>query len=279
VVYATGGRRDQVYFNFNWNNMLLSAFIPGWFLIIGTASILMILIFFFLLFIQFSKKRFEHMKEVFTLQEGFQRTLLQTQLEIQESTFTQISEEIHDNIGQMLSLVRINLNRLSSDSSQQRIDETDELLGKAIVDLRNLSHTLNSNFMAESGLTSSLTKLVETIRRSGSLQVHFTAPNNTLRISREKSIILFRMIQESINNVMKHAGATELWLTLEEEANIMITIIDNGKGFDTKILETPSDGLGLNNIFTRAKMIGGEVDIKSAPDSGTSIMIKIKPDQ
>ena len=87
------------------------------------------------------------MKEVFTLQEGFERTLLQTQLEIQESTFTQISEEIHDNIGQMLSLVRINLNRISSDSSQQQIDETDELLGKAIVDLRNLSHTLNSNFM------------------------------------------------------------------------------------------------------------------------------------
>ncbi|HSB91550.1 MAG TPA: histidine kinase, partial [Flavitalea sp.] len=139
--------------------MLLSAVIPGWLLIIGTASILMILIFFFLLFMQFSKKRFEHMKEVFTLQEGFQRTLLQTQLEIQESTFTQISEEIHDNIGQMLSLVRINLNRLSSDSRQEKIDETDELLGKAIVDLRNLSHTLNTNFLLQAGLTSSLSKL------------------------------------------------------------------------------------------------------------------------
>src|SRR6476661_1707108 len=112
--------------------MLLSPIIQGWFLIIGTASLLLIL--------------------VFTLQEGFQRTLLQTRLEIQESTFTQISEEIHDNIGQMLSLVRINLNRLSTDSSQQRIDETDELLGKAIVDLRNLSHTLNTNFMSEAGL-------------------------------------------------------------------------------------------------------------------------------
>jgi signal transduction histidine kinase len=260
--------------------MLLSPFIPGWLLIIGTASILMILIFFFLLFIQFSKKRFEHMKEVFTLQEGFQRTLLQTQLEIQESTFTQISEEIHDNIGQMLSLVRINLNRLSTDSSQERIDETDELLGKAIVDLRNLSHTLNTNFMAQSGLNSSLAKLVETIRRSGSLQVHFNSSNNTLKLSREKSIILFRMIQESLNNVLKHAGATEMSLTVDEESNfILITIADNGKGFDPGILQKPSEGLGLNNIFTRAKMIGGEVDINTAPDSGTTIRIKIKPDQ
>ena len=260
--------------------MLLSAVIPGWLLIIGTASILMMLIFFFLLFIQFSKKRFEHMKEVFTLQEGFQRTLLQTQLEIQESTFTQISEEIHDNIGQMLSLVRINLNRLSTDSRQEQIDETDELLGKAIVDLRNLSHTLNTNFLLQAGLASSLSKLVDSIRRSGSLQVHFSASTDTLRLSKEKSIILFRMIQESLNNVMKHAGATEMWLKLEEQPGaIVVSIADNGKGFDTGILEKPSEGLGLNNIFTRAKMIGGEVDTKSAPDSGTTILIKIKPDQ
>ena len=65
----------------------------------------------------------------------------------------------------------------------------------------------------------------------------------------------------------------------EEPGAIVVSIADNGKGFDTGILEKPSEGLGLNNIFTRAKMIGGEVDIKSAPDTGTSILIKIKPDQ
>jgi signal transduction histidine kinase len=260
--------------------MLLSPIISGWFLIIGTASILLILIFFFLLFVQFSKKRFEHMKEVFTMKEGFQRTLLQTQLEIQESTFTQISEEIHDNIGQMLSLVRINLNRLSTDSSQQRIDETDDLLGKAIIDLRNLSHTLNTNFMSQAGLVTSLEKLVDTIRRSGSFEVRFSAANSTIRLSREKSIILFRMVQESINNVIKHAGATEMTLSVEDSPEIItVTISDNGKGFDTSKVENQYGGLGISNIFTRAKMIGGEVDIKSVANQGTTIKIKIKADQ
>lgn len=259
--------------------MLLSAIISGWLLIIGTASILMILIFFFLLFIQLNKKKFEHMKEVFTLQEGFQRALLQTQLEIQESTFTQISQEIHDNIGQMLSLVRINLNRMSGQANQEQIDATDELLGKAIVDLRNLSHTLNTNYMTESGLVPSLIKLVETLRRTGSFDIDFQSHASTIKIQKEKSIILFRMVQECINNVIKHAEATLVNVSLEEAGDsIIIRIRDNGKGFDPQVLEKRSGGLGISNIFTRAKMIGADVQVDSAVNSGTNIQITFKPD-
>ena len=220
------------------------------------------------------------MKEVFTLQEGFQRTLLQTRLEIQESTFTQISEEIHDNIGQMLSLVRINLNRLATDSSQQRIDETDELLGKAIVDLRNLSHTLNTNFMSEAGLVTALGKLVGTVGRSGTLDIKYSATNATLALSKERCIILFRMIQELINNVIKHAQATEMILSVEQDSeSIRVALADNGKGFEPAKLQNQSSGLGISNIFTRAKMIAGEVQIISAPNQGTTITILIKPEQ
>ncbi|HSB92419.1 MAG TPA: ATP-binding protein, partial [Flavitalea sp.] len=122
-------------------------------------------------------------------------------------------------------------------------------------------------------------KLVDAIRRSGGLQVHFNASTESVKLSKEKSIIVFRMIQESLNNVMKHAGATEIWLKLDESDELTITIVDNGKGFDTRILEKPSEGLGLNNIFTRAKMIGGQVNIESSPASGTTILIKIKADQ
>lgn len=259
--------------------MLLSAVLSVWLLIIGTASILLILIFFFLLFVQYSRKRFQHMKEVFTLQEGFQRTLLQTQLEIQEATFTQISQEIHDNIGQMLSLVRINLNRLSADASQERIDATDELLGKAMVDLRNLSHTLNTNYMQQSGLSASIGKLVDSLKKSGSFRIEYASNNATLKISKDKSIILFRMIQECINNVIKHAGATELKLLLEEQQGLITIVIkDNGRGFDTTILQNPAEGLGISNIFVRAKMIGASVDVTSAKDSGTTITINIKAD-
>lgn len=259
--------------------MLLSAVISVWLLIIGTASILLILIFFFLLFAQYSRKRFQHMKEVFTLQEGFQRTLLQTQLEIQEATFTQISQEIHDNIGQLLSLVRINLNRLSTDASPERIDATDELLGKAMADLRNLSHTLNTNYLQQSGLNASISKLVESLKKSGSFKIGYSSNNETLKISKDKSIILFRMIQECINNVIKHAGATELTLAVEEQDGLItIRIRDNGKGFDTGILRNPAEGLGISNIFVRAKMIGASVDVTSAIDSGTTITINIKAD-
>lgn len=133
--------------------------------------------------------------------------------------------------------------------------------------------------MSQTGLVSSLEKLVDAIRRSGSFKVEFATTAADTRLSNEKSIILFRMIQESINNVIKHAGATEMSLYVQEIAGYLImTITDNGKGFDTSKIENQSQGLGISNIFTRAKMIGAEVAISSGPGKGTTISIKIKPD-
>lgn len=255
--------------------MLHSAHLSAWFIIIGSASLLLILIFFFLLLLQYSRRKYEHLKEVYSIRKNYEQALLQAQLEIQEQTFSHISQEIHDNIGQVLSLVRLNINTLEL-HSKEKIHTTDALLGKAISDLRALSHSLNTNFIKEAGFTEAVKQLVAHLQKTGRYQTVFAASEALFDISEEKGIILFRMVQEVINNIIHHANASHIHITLEESAEHMqICIADNGKGFDTAVLNGKEAGLGLRSITSRAAMIGATVDIRSIVDEGTTVTIRL----
>jgi signal transduction histidine kinase len=130
--------------------------------------------FFFLLFLQNSRRKFQYEQELQLIQTRFEKTLLETQLEIQEQTFTQISQEIHDNIGQVLSLVRLNVNRFSVAVDEEKINQTDRLLGQAITDLRQLSHNLNSDYLQRAGLMEALAQLLNNLERTGKFTTKFS---------------------------------------------------------------------------------------------------------
>lgn len=248
--------------------------ISGWLVVIGSSSALVLLSFFFLLFLQNSRRKFQYEQEIQLIQANFQKTLLETQLEIQEQTFLQISQEIHDNIGQVLSLVRLNVNRLSTTGNEERIRQTDQLLGQAITDLRHLSHNLNSDYLKRSGLVEALSQLVSNLERTGKFATSFSCQSDLAALGAEASIILYRIVQEVVNNIIKHADATHLSLSLSEEASgTLITVTDNGKGFDTLAVR---GGIGLKNILDRARMIGGQVDIQSGIGEGTTVRILVQ---
>jgi len=253
--------------------MLLSAEFSGWFIVIGSASFVLLLVFFFLLFFQYSRRRQNHVNEMLRLKKQYDETLLQSQLEIQEQTFEHISYEIHDNIGQVLSLVRLNINTLNPENYTDKINDSDALLEKAIDDLRHLSHSLNANFIAQVGFVDALESLLKSIEKTGRYVITLENEVEDVDLPHDQTIILFRMVQELLNNIVKHAKASSIMLRLEGEANLnRIVVSDNGIGFT---LQQQTGGMGLSTIVSRAKVIGATVDFDSG-NSGTTATITLQ---
>lgn len=204
----------------------------------------------------------------------FEQTLMQSQLEIQEQTFAYISREIHDNIGQVLSLVRLNLNTLNVPIENDKINMIDGLMEKALTDLRNLSHSLDADYIRNNGWAEPVTRLLHDLQKTGKYTTHIQLGEGLPHPGNEIPIILFRMIQEVINNIIKHAAANTINLEAQKEnGRLVITIQDNGKGFNT---QTVSAGSGLLNLEKRSKMINAELFVSSETGKGTSVTISVK---
>lgn len=203
----------------------------------------------------------------------FRQTLLHSKLAIQEETFNYIGKEIHDNIGQVLSLVRINLNTITANPDEQKIFLMDELMGKAITDLRNLSHSLDTDLIRNTGWIKASERILLAIQKTGKCKVEFSAEENLPTLGDEKPIILFRMIQEIMNNIIKHAGAKEIkFKAASSDKQIVINIEDDGKGFD---ITNVTAGAGLQNLESRAKVIDANLFIHTLPGRGTRVTISV----
>lgn len=253
---------------------MVSSQISIWLIFIGTASLSVLLIFFYLLFIQYSRRKIEHLKQMNDMQFQFEQTLLKSRIEIQEQTLQYISREIHDNIGQVLSLVSLNLNTIEP-SEKDKLDFTGSLVTKAIEDLRSLSKSLNTDRVQTIDLTQSIIAELDQLERSGRFKTNLQIETVLGEISSDKKIILYRMIQEVLNNIIKHSKATEILVNIcSHGIENVISISDNGCGFKT---DRNSSGLGLNNLKQRALMINARLKISSKINEGTSISFAIKP--
>ena len=207
------------------------------------------------------------------IKKDFEQTLLSTQLEIQEQTLMHISREIHDNIGQVLSLARLQLHSLSTNGQEDDIEYTDNLLEKAITDLRALSHSLNTNSIKDEGFSASVIKVLRQFENTGKFKTSFIDETN-FSVSDDHGIILFRIIQEVLSNVVKHADATEIIIRIEKMGDrTTINIIDNGKGFDLENLKSAESGIGIRNITDRAMIIGAKLSLISQQNIGTTVRI------
>jgi two-component system, NarL family, sensor kinase len=251
--------------------------------ILATSLVLITLAFFIIVFlIAYNKKQRRNKKEKAELQSQFNQTLLQSQLEIQEQTLNKISQEIHDNIGQVLSLAKLNIGTIDicqPERAQEKIKDSRELVGKAIQDLRNLARSMNTTYVNELGLLRSIEYEVEMIRKSGVFIPQLNVEGQPSKLNAQKELILFRIFQELINNIIKHAEAkkVDIRIVFTEEL-LNITVIDNGKGFDTTLLnspDNPTSGLGLRNMQNRARLIGAVFSITSIPRTGTTINIQL----
>lgn len=208
----------------------------------------------------------------------YENELLHTRLEVQEQALNQVSQEIHDNIGQVLGAAQMNLfavtsNHYDMSKCTEFIEDSKSLLAKAIDDLRNVSHVLNSEFINRIGLEDAIRKELAYISSFHKVQHEVTIRGDSFDLSKEEELLIFRIVQEALNNIAKHAQATYVHIELNyEPTNFVLHITDNGIGFDTSVPKKNS-GIGLINMWQRAKLINGKLEINSAPAKGTKISL------
>lgn len=204
----------------------------------------------------------------------FERELATSQVEMKEQTLNYIGQELHDDLGQKLSVVRLRQNQLIvklQNNEKEELSELNELLGECIQDIRNLSKTLITEQIIHFGLVESIEREIQRIQKLRLLTIELMTRKNDIDISPKHGLILFRIIQESINNILKHSGAKNVTIQLEDDQEALkITISDNGKGFNTKSMK---DGSGLKNMEVRAKLIHAEFSIESKLKEGTKTLI------
>jgi two-component system, NarL family, sensor kinase len=248
--------------------------------IIGMVILLLLVFFIFLFVIEYIRKKQIHRREKTTMINSFQQELLRTQLEIQEQTLKNISQEIHDNIGQVLSLAKLNLNRMDPSKPndlEEKIKDSKNLVGKAIQDLRDLSKTLSTDNIESIGLFKAIGYELDMIAKTGSHQTDLNTKGNIIRLDAQKELILFRIVQEVLNNILKHADAGKISVQANYDTRqLELVIDDDGNGFDLKPLNDPDNqatGLGIRNMHNRAKMIGADFSISSTPGEGTRVKL------
>ncbi len=230
----------------------------------------------------YQKRKQQQKKELELLKSNAEKELLNIKLEIQEEIERTISMEMHDNIGQTLLLANVNMSiaqkQLNTDPSiQVLIQETKELLMKSMEDITSLSRSMNPDRITGLGVFTAITTELENLQHKKLFDVNimneFTKEDQTM-IKPEIQIILFRIYQEAIKNIIKYAQAnTVTFEVIRVTDKVKMTIKDNGVGFDLD--KTNNNGLGLRSITSRVSMFSGECSINSAVGKGTSVQVII----
>ena len=226
----------------------------------------------------YQKKQIIYNNKLEEVKINFEKALLATHLEIREDTFQNISREIHDNISLSLTLAKLHLNTIDwndKDSTVDKINSSIELLGKSIHDLSDISKGLNPDVIIQQGLIKALEYEVERINKIGLFKMEFRVEGTSRFMDAKMELIIFRIIQEAFNNIIKHAKATAATLELIYSHNsLSIAMTDDGVGFKTKGLNV-SRRAGLTNMALRTKMLNGEMLIHTIPNTGTKLNFNI----
>jgi two-component system NarL family sensor kinase len=245
--------------------------------IICTLLIIILASFIAVILLLYQKKQNLFNIQLEGIKANYDKELLKTQLEIQEDTFQYISREIHDNIGQFISLAKLQLNTLDIRGdipAAQRVGDTVELLTRALDELRDLSRSLSSEIIRNGGLTKAMELLIIQLQKLAVPQVTYELKGDYQFLDEQKEIFILRILQEAINNVIRHSGAASLRISLTYENNSLTMVVhDNGRGFDATVIETKKNTSGLSNMRKRAKMIDAGFQVESTLNSGTVLTL------
>ena len=190
-----------------------------------------------------------------------------------------VARDLHDSIGQMLSVVKMRLSTMQELEPAKLVESAGismQLVDKTIDEVRNISHNLIPKELAF-GIVRGLENLCEKIRQAGTVDIELTISDGVRGhgFNQQFSLSLYRIVQEVLGNMIKHSGASLIRLNIVNEGNlILLQITDNGQGFDTDNLKA-SKGIGWKNIFARINLLNGSLDVKSERFSGTRIEITI----
>lgn len=245
-------------------------------IILGTLFVALFFIFLLTFFIAYFRKVYQMRAEQEKLEAHLANEVNNARNEIQQTTLNNISQEIHDNVGQLLSLTKMQLNLIEQKLGEEfsLIKEAKSNISHAMTDLRDLAKGMSSDRIRLLGLYDSVVQEAARISKTGNLQVQVSSTGNKWEPEHQKQLVLFRVIQECFQNVIKHAKATKVEVHFTYTPHqFEISIIDNGLGFNYQPGINSADGMGLMNIFSRVQLVVGEVNLQSNEGKGCSVFI------
>lgn len=216
------------------------------------------------------KRRTTQLKREREAQIDFSKRLIQSQ----ENERKRIASELHDSLGQDLLVIK-NVAMINKAASEF-FDDIAKTAGSAIDEVRRIAYNLHPYQLDSLGLTKAIASMINQISESSAIKFDLASDNIDGILSKEKEISVFRIIQENLNNILKHSGAEKAFILISLENNFLqIDIRDNGRGFDFEKISKKSKGFGLKNLQNRIKLLGGTIQYSSSTEYATIVLIKI----
>ncbi len=213
-------------------------------------------------------------KTILTQQENLR---FKSVIDAEQKERKRIAQDLHDSLGQAISLIKLRASDIEPKKHNQKdFDELLQIMDDTYDELHDISHNIMPQLLINKGLVDAVKELIKSINSKNTLKIHFeTAANIKNHTDESQNIALYRIVQESLSNIIKHANATEVIIKLSEKKGILsLSIQDNGSGMDiSKVKHAP--GMGWKNIYSRVAMMLGTINVTSSPDKGTYIAIEI----
>lgn len=229
---------------------------------------------------KYKQRKKEYLTEIEIKNEIHQKELLATQLEIQQATMQQIGRELHDNIGQKLTLVSLYTQQLLYENKvpevSERIEQVSQIINQSLQDLRSLSKTLTDDNISQKEIVTLIQEEVDNTNSFKKCKVNFQHNFENLDLDFVQKNMLLRITQEFIQNSIKHAKCKNIFINLNtsDESFWELSIKDDGLGFDRS--KITSNGIGLTNMKNRAEIIGADFSLESQKNLGTTLNIILK---
>jgi len=204
----------------------------------------------------------------------YQKTLNTTIIETQEQVLKNISQDLHDDAGQQLTFINFQLEHLKLDAPELEkvLLPISESVSHLSTSIRGISHSLNNQLLLHHDLLQAIESEVERMKKTKSIDLRFSCIENKKKVfSSQEQIVVYRIFQEMMNNILKHAKATQIDVSIAIAPFFTMTVKDNGRGFDQTT--PPKSTLGLTNMVERAAMIGYTLDIQSTVNQGTTLTL------
>lgn len=243
---------------------------------IGLLFVCLIVMFCALIIKLYINKVTNYTKLIYQKDIDYQKSLNTTILETQEQVLTNISSELHDDAGQQLTYINLQIENLKLDlpQLQEKLIPLSQSVSNLSQSIRSISHSLNNQILLQQDLIKAITAEVERINKNGKIEFTVEVNNSPKRnFNSNQQIVLYRIFQESINNILKHSKATKVQIYISAYPKFIMTITDDGKGFNYESKKEDNQTLGLNSISNKAKIIDFEATFYSKPNEGTTVTI------
>lgn len=242
---------------------------------IATLTLVIMVAMIIVLFAIFQSKKNKYILNQLEIEKKMEREIAKSHMEIQEQGLKNIGWELHDNIGQLLAIARMQLNMLAPtipEKYRQGVSQIDGLIGDSLQEIRSLSKTLNPDVIANIGLVKSIECELERFNKLKFLEANLTVTAEEVKLDEKDEIIIFRILQEFFSNVIKHSKASRLDVFLEYlPKQLKISARDNGIGFAPA--QSQTNGSGLINMKSRAHLIGASYSLEALPDAGVHLQL------